>query len=245
MLQTAKVIGKIDVLSNFLNRALAFDWVRPAFTSVECIDIEKMAATPQSSATTKNSLLCLTAYSSAKNKKILLITGPNMGGKSTYMRQTAIIINGPYRIFRARDTGSIGPIDSIYSRIGASDNITAGESTFMVEMKEAANILNHASSNSLVIIDEIGRGTSTYDGLALATSTAQHLAEINKCFCLFATHYFELTDLPIEYPTISNVRLDAIERMTISPFCTRLERAQQIKASGSQLPGKPEYHWRL
>ena len=82
----------------------------------------------------------------------------------------------------------------------------------MVEMKEAANILNHASSNSLVIIDEIGRGTSTHDGLALATSTAQHLAEINKCFCLFATHYFELTDLPIEYPTISNVRLDAIEK---------------------------------
>ena len=109
-----------------------------------------------------------------------------MGGKSTYMRQTAIIILMAHiGSFVPATLAQIGPIDSIYSRIGASDNITAGESTFMVEMKEAANILNHASSNSLVIIDEIGRGTSTYDGLALATSTARHLAEINKCFCLF------------------------------------------------------------
>mgnify|MGYP001156884465 FL=1 len=210
MLQTAKVIGKIDVLSNFANRALAFDWVRPTFTSVECIDIENgRHPTIERNCQTPfvpNSLKL------GKNRKILLITGPNMGGKSTYMRQAAIILLMAHiGSFVPATLARIGPIDSIYSRIGASDNITAGESTFLVEMKEAANILNHASSNSLVIIDEIGRGTSTHDGLALATSTAQHLAEINKCFCLFATHYFELTDLPIEYPTISNVRLDAIE----------------------------------
>lgn len=231
MLQTAKVIGKIDVLSNFANRALAFDWVRPAFTSVECIDIEngRHPTIERNNQTpfVPNSLQL------GKNKKILLITGPNMGGKSTYMRQTAIIILMAHiGSFVPATLARIGPIDSIYSRIGASDNITAGESTFMVEMKEAANILNHASSNSLVIIDEIGRGTSTYDGLALATSTAQHLAEINKCFCLFATHYFELTDLPIEYPTISNVRLDAIEKNDDITFLHEVREGATNKSFG-------------
>ena len=231
MLQTAKVIGKIDVLSNFANRALAFDWVRPAFTSVECIDIEngRHPTIERNNQTpfVPNSLQL------GKNKKILLITGPNMGGKSTYMRQTAIIILMAHiGSFVPATLAQIGPIDSIYSRIGASDNITAGESTFMVEMKEAANILNHASSHSLVIIDEIGRGTSTYDGLALATSTARHLAEINKCFCLFATHYFELTDLPIEYPTISNVRLDAIEENEDITFLHEVREGATNKSFG-------------
>ena len=167
-----------------------------------------------------------------KNKKILLITD-QIWVVNLRMRQTAIIILMAHiGSFVPATLARIGPIDSIYSRIGASDNITAGESTFMVEMKEAANILNHASSNSLVIIDEIGRGTSTYDGLALATSTARHLAEINKCFCLFATHYFELTDLPIEYPTISNVRLDAIEKNDDITFLHEVREGATNKSFG-------------
>ncbi len=231
MLQTAKVIGKIDVLSNFANRALAFDWARPTFTSLECIDIEngRHPTIERNSQTpfVPNSLKL------TKNKKLLLITGPNMGGKSTYMRQTAIILLMAHiGSFVPATLAQIGPIDSIYSRIGASDNITAGDSTFMVEMKETANILNHANSNSLVIIDEIGRGTSTYDGLALATSTAQHLAETNKCFCLFATHYFELTDLPIDYPSISNARLDAVEENDDITFLHEVREGATNKSFG-------------
>jgi DNA mismatch repair protein MutS len=141
-----------------------------------------------------------------------LITGPNMGGKSTYMRQTALIVILAYMgSYVPARKAVLGPIDQVFTRIGASDDLSGGRSTFMVEMTEAANILNNASANSLVLMDEIGRGTSTFDGLALAWACADHLARKTGAFTLFATHYFELTQLPEQYAGIRNVHLDAVE----------------------------------
>src|SRR5678816_3272541 len=135
-----------------------------------------------------------------------------MGGKSTYMRQTALIAilarMGSYVPARA---ARIGPIDRVFTRIGASDDLAGGRSTFMLEMSECANILNNATAESLVLMDEVGRGTSTYDGLALAKACAVELATRNRAFTLFATHYFELTRLAEHYPGIANVHLDAVE----------------------------------
>ena len=143
---------------------------------------------------------------------MLIITGPNMGGKSTYMRQTALIaILAHIGSFVPADTATIGPIDRIFTRIGAADDLTGGRSTFMVEMTETAKILNSATRDSLVLMDEVGRGTSTFDGLSLAWAAARHIAQRVGAFTLFATHYFELTSLPQEIPACGNVHLDATE----------------------------------
>jgi DNA mismatch repair protein MutS len=143
---------------------------------------------------------------------MLIITGPNMGGKSTYMRQAALIVLiahiGCYVPAKAL---TCGPVDKIFTRIGASDDLASGRSTFMVEMSETANILHNATSKSLILMDEIGRGTSTFDGLSLAWACADYLAKETKAFTLFATHYFELTTLADEQETIHNVHLDAME----------------------------------
>ena len=145
-------------------------------------------------------------------QKMLIITGPNMGGKSTYMRQTALIVLlamcGSYVPAAA---ANVGPIDRIFTRIGSSDDLAGGRSTFMVEMSETANILHNSTPNSLVLMDEIGRGTSTFDGLSLAWAAGVYIAEKLSAFTLFATHYFELTSLPNSYDNIINVHLDAIE----------------------------------
>ena len=144
--------------------------------------------------------------------RMLLITGPNMGGKSTYMRQTALIVILAYMgSYVPAQRAVLGPIDQVFTRIGASDDLASGRSTFMVEMTEAANILNNASAASLVLMDEVGRGTSTFDGLALAWACADHLAQKSNALTLFATHYFELTHLPEQYDNIANVHLDAVE----------------------------------
>ncbi len=146
------------------------------------------------------------------DRRLLIITGPNMGGKSTYMRQVALIILMAHiGSFVPADAARIGPFDRIFTRIGASDDLASGRSTFMVEMTEAANILNNATDRSLVLMDEIGRGTSTFDGLSLAWACAEDLAARSRAFTLFATHYFELTALPETHPTIHNVHIDAIE----------------------------------
>ncbi len=143
---------------------------------------------------------------------MLVITGPNMGGKSTFMRQTAlIVILARIGSYVPATAARIGPIDRVFTRIGASDDLAGGRSTFMVEMTEAANILNNATNNSLVLMDEIGRGTSTYDGLSLAWACANHIARNVRAFTLFATHYFELTSLAQDLDNCANVHLDATE----------------------------------
>ena len=148
----------------------------------------------------------------SRDCRMLIITGPNMGGKSTYMRQNAIIVLLAHiGSYVPADSAEIGPIDRIFTRIGASDDLASGRSTFMVEMTETANILHNATSHSLVLMDEVGRGTSTFDGLSLAWASAEHLARQTKAFTLFATHYFELTSLPNEHDNIRNVHLDAME----------------------------------
>ena len=148
----------------------------------------------------------------AQDRRLLIVTGPNMGGKSTYMRQTAVVaLLACCGIHVPADSAELGPLDAIYTRIGAADDLAGGRSTFMVEMTEAAYILNRATPQSLVLIDEIGRGTSTFDGLALAWAIAHRLAERNRCLSLFATHYFELTALGAELEGCANVHFDAAE----------------------------------
>ncbi|MCX7513503.1 DNA mismatch repair protein MutS [Frateuria sp. STR12] len=211
----AAAIAELDVLANLAGRAETLDWRAPDLTDAPgiCIErgrhpvVEKVREEPF-----EPNDLDLTDASPNGSRRMLVITGPNMGGKSTYMRQNALIVLlahiGSY-VPAARVC--IGPVDRIFTRIGAGDDLSRGQSTFMVEMSETANILHNATEHSLVLMDEVGRGTSTYDGLALARAAAVHLATASRAFTLFATHYFELTELAGEYDGIANVHLDAVE----------------------------------
>jgi DNA mismatch repair protein MutS len=163
----------------------------------------------------------------------LLITGPNMGGKSTYMRQTALIVLLAHiGSFVPAQSMRIGPIDQIFTRIGAADDLAGGRSTFMVEMTESANILHNATEHSLVLMDEVGRGTSTFDGLALAWAIARHLVEKCRSYSLFATHYFELTQLAQEYREVANVHLDAVEHKDTIVFMHAVEDGPASQSYG-------------
>jgi DNA mismatch repair protein MutS len=166
-----------------------------------------------------------------------------MGGKSTYMRQVALIVLLAHvGSFVPAARARIGPVDRIFTRIGASDNLAGGQSTFMVEMSEAANILNNATRNSLLLMDEIGRGTSTFDGLALAIAIARHVIEQNQSYALFATHYFELTRLDEEYPDAANVHVSAVEHRDHIVFLHTVEDGPASQSYGiqvAQLAGVP------
>jgi DNA mismatch repair protein MutS len=172
----------------------------------------------------------------AVTRRMLLITGPNMGGKSTYMRQVALIVLLAHcGAFVPADSARIGRFDAIYTRIGASDDLASGRSTFMVEMTEAAAILNGATDQSLVLMDEIGRGTSTFDGMALAFSIARHLLEKNRALTLFSTHYFELTRLAEDYAECVNVHLDAVEHGNSIVFLHAVEEGPASQSYGIQV----------
>jgi DNA mismatch repair protein MutS len=179
----------------------------------------------------------------SRSRQLLLITGPNMGGKSTYMRQVAqIVLLAHTGLYVPATLVDIGTIDAIMTRIGASDDLAGGRSTFMVEMTEAATILNSATKDSLVLVDEIGRGTSTFDGLSLAYAIARYLAETSRAYTLFATHYFELTRLNAELPNLANVHLDAIESKDKIVFLHKLEAGPANQSYGlqvAQLAGVP------
>jgi DNA mismatch repair protein MutS len=179
----------------------------------------------------------------SRSRQLLLITGPNMGGKSTYMRQVAqIVLLAHTGLYVPATHVDIGTIDAIMTRIGASDDLAGGRSTFMVEMTEAAAILNTATKDSLVLVDEIGRGTSTFDGLSLAYAIARYLAETSRAYTLFATHYFELTRLNAELPNLANVHLDAIEAKDKIVFLHKLEAGPANQSYGlqvAQLAGVP------
>ena len=179
-----------------------------------------------------------------ENRTMLIITGPNMGGKSTYMRQTALIaVLAHIGSFVPAHSARFGPIDRIFTRIGASDNLAAGQSTFMVEMTETANILNNATRDSLVLMDEIGRGTSTYDGLALAWACAAFLARTVKACTLFATHYFELTAIPQYFDNAANVHVEVVEHGERIIFMHSVKAGPANRSYGLQvarLAGVPE-----
>ncbi|HTI94946.1 MAG TPA: DNA mismatch repair protein MutS [Rudaea sp.] len=208
--RAAAAMAELDVLANLAERADALNWKAPQLTDADGIRIVRgrhpVVERVRSEPFEPNDLVLDDA------RRMLIVTGPNMGGKSTYMRQCALIVLLAHvGSFVPADAAEIGPIDRIFTRIGAGDDLSRGQSTFMVEMSETANILHNATKYSLVLMDEIGRGTSTYDGLALAQACAVELATRNRAFTLFATHYFELTDLAAQYPGIANVHLDAIE----------------------------------
>ncbi len=207
---TAASMAEIDTLTNLAERALAFNLSRPTLTDTPQIQYQngRHLGVEQASdnAFVPNDLTL------HDRRRLLIITGPNMGGKSTYMRQTALIVILAHTgSFVPADNARIGPIDRIFTRVGAADDLAGGRSTFMVEMSETASILNNASAQSLVLMDEVGRGTSTFDGLSLAWAAARFIARGPRAFTLFATHYFELTSLADELPATANVHLDASE----------------------------------
>ena len=208
--ETAQNIAEVDVLSNFAERAVLFNYSRPELSDQTGIQIT--AGRHPVVERTLDDPFVPNDLSMDAQRRMLMITGPNMGGKSTYMRQiTLIVLMAHIGCFVPAESAVIGPIDRIFTRIGAHDDLSTGRSTFMVEMTEAANILNNATANSLVLMDEIGRGTSTFDGLSLAWAFAEYLATQKQAFTLFATHYFELTALPEKINTIANVHINAVE----------------------------------
>lgn len=206
----ALALAQTDVLTALAWCAKRYRYEKPAFTDTAGIKIIA-GRHPVVERFISEDFVANDVCLDAKHK-MLMITGPNMGGKSTYMRQIAqIVLLAHVGAYVPAQSAQIGHIDQILTRIGASDDIASGRSTFMVEMMEAANILNNATENSLVIMDEIGRGTSTFDGLSLAWGCAEHLARHNRSFTLFATHYFELTMLSNELDVVRNVHIDAME----------------------------------
>lgn len=232
--QCAQAIARIDVLINFAERASTLNWCRPSFGSDSVIRYDA-GRHPVIEASLDKSFVPNDLHLDHK-QKMLLITGPNMGGKSTYMRQTALIVLLAHiGSYVPASQCELGPIDRIFTRIGASDDLASGRSTFMVEMTEAADILHNASAESLVLMDEIGRGTSTYDGLSLASACAMALAANNKAFTLFATHYFELTELPDTHPTIGNVHLDAVEHNDEIVFMHNVKSGAANQSYGLQV----------
>lgn len=204
----AQAIAEQDVLCNLAERAIHFNWCCPHLSPESGLMIE--AGRHPVIEQLLNERYIANDIHLTPEKNILLITGPNMGGKSTYMRQTALIVLLAHiGSFIPARSATIGPIDRLFTRIGASDDLASGRSTFMVEMTEMAHILRQATPHSLVLIDEVGRGTSTYDGMALAYASCVHLAQTLKAYTLFSTHYFELTTLPEKWPCIQNIHLEA------------------------------------
>ncbi len=233
----ARALAQIDALAALADVALRLDYCRPEFRNEAGMDLEG-GRHPVVEAQVRGSGEIFIANDTrlAATRRMLLITGPNMGGKSTYMRQTALIVLMAHcGSFVPAKRCVLGPVDAIYTRIGASDDLASGRSTFMVEMTEAAAILNGATERSLVLMDEIGRGTSTFDGLALAFAIARQLVERNRALTLFATHYFELTRLAQEYPECANVHLDAMEHGRRIVFMHAVEEGPASQSYGIQV----------
>lgn len=234
----AQALATLDVLCTFAERALTLNWCAPQLVNEPCIDIEagrhpvvegRLAETSSGSFIANHTRL-------NANTRMHIITGPNMGGKSTYMRQVALIVLlASIGSHVPASTCRIGPIDAIHTRIGAADDLANAQSTFMLEMTEAAHILHTASPNSLVLMDEIGRGTSTFDGLALASGIATYLHDKTKAFTLFATHYFELTALPADARHAINVHVSAAEAGTDIVFLHEIEPGPASRSYGVQV----------
>ncbi|TMG86068.1 MAG: DNA mismatch repair protein MutS [Betaproteobacteria bacterium] len=231
--RAALALATLDVLATHAAQAEMLDWVRPTFVATPGLSIRAgrhPVVETQVEHFIPNDLRLEPA------RRLLIVTGPNMGGKSTYMRQAAVIaLLASCGLFVPAKGAEIGPLDAIYTRIGASDDLAGGRSTFMVEMTEAAYILNRATRESLVLIDEIGRGTSTFDGLALAWAIARALALGNRSLTLFATHYFELTALPSELEGCANVHFDAVEHKDGIVFLHEVAEGPADRSYGLQV----------
>jgi DNA mismatch repair protein MutS len=240
--KVAQTLSTLDVLNGFARIALENQWCRPVLNDEPGLAIEG-GRHPVIEALIDEPFVANPTHMDDQ-RRMLLITGPNMGGKSTFMRQTALIALLAHTGSHVpASAATIGPIDRIFTRIGASDDLARGQSTFMVEMTEAAHILRNATENSLVLMDEVGRGTSTYDGLSLAWACAEHLAENNRALCLFATHYFELTAMADVHPTVENVHLDAVEHEGRIIFMHRIKTGATDRSYGlqvAQLAGLPD-----
>lgn len=235
-------LAELDVLVNLANQALELNLSRPTLSEKPGIQIEQGRHLTVEAVSDQPFIPNDTQFDS--KRRLQIITGPNMGGKSTYMRQTALIVLMAHiGSFVPAQSTQIGPVDRIFTRIGASDDLTSGRSTFMVEMTETANILHHATGESLILMDEVGRGTSTFDGLALAWAIAEHMAKQIKGFCLFATHYFELTTLSEQFNNTVNLHLDAIEHQDKIVFLHQVQEGPASQSYGLQvaaLAGVPQ-----
>jgi DNA mismatch repair protein MutS len=229
----ARALAQVDVLSSFACTASRRNYCRPLFTDHVEIDIQG-GRHPVVEGQIDNFIANDCRLGAAR--QMLLITGPNMGGKSTYMRQVALIaLMAHAGSFVPARAVRLGPIDQIFTRIGAADDLAGGRSTFMVEMTESAAILHNATARSLVLMDEVGRGTSTFDGLALAWAIADCLIKKNKSLSLFATHYFELTRLALEHREVANVHLDAVEHKDAVVFLHAVEEGPASQSYGLQV----------
>ncbi len=229
----ARALAQTDVLTCFASLATRHAWCRPEFVEETLLEFED-GRHPVVEAQIEHFIPNGTRLS--PGRRLLLITGPNMGGKSTYMRQVALItLLAHVGSFVPARSARLGPIDQIFTRIGAADDLAGGRSTFMVEMTESANILHNATAHSLVLMDEVGRGTSTFDGLALAWAIARHLLEKNRALSLFATHYFEMTRLAVEYREAANVHLDAVEHKDSIVFLHAVEEGPASQSYGLQV----------
>ncbi|TYL44244.1 DNA mismatch repair protein MutS [Dickeya chrysanthemi] len=240
--QSAGALAELDVLSNLAERADTLNYVCPTLSDKPGIKItggrhpvvEQVLSEP----------FIANPLSLSPQRRLLIITGPNMGGKSTYMRQAALIVLMAHiGSYVPAEQAVIGPVDRIFTRVGAADDLASGRSTFMVEMTETANILHNATEHSLVLMDEIGRGTSTYDGLSLAWACAEALANNIKAMTLFATHYFELTNLPEKMEGVINIHLDALEHGDTIAFMHSVQEGAASKSYGlavAALAGVPK-----
>jgi DNA mismatch repair protein MutS len=229
----ARAVALLDGLAAFAAISVRCNWCRPRFADTFSLEIEA-GRHPVVEGQVDSFIANDCRFDPAR--RMLLVTGPNMGGKSTYMRQVALIVLLAHcGAFVPASAARIGPVDAIYTRIGASDDLASGRSTFMVEMTEAASILHGATEHSLVLMDEVGRGTSTFDGMALAFAIARHLLEKNRGYALFSTHYFELTRLAEDYAECANVHLDAVEHGHAIVFLHAVEEGPASQSYGIQV----------
>jgi len=243
--RTARALASLDVLCTLAERSLTLDWCAPAFALEPCIDISqgrhpvvqaRLAETSGQAGPSGSRAFIANDTRLGVKQRMQIITGPNMGGKSTYMRQVALIVLlASIGSYVPAASCRLGPIDAIYTRIGAADDLANAQSTFMLEMTEAAQILHAATPNSLVLMDEIGRGTSTFDGLALASAIATQLHDKTQAFTLFATHYFELTEFPAKHHAAVNVHVSAAESGHDIVFLHEIQPGPASRSYGIQV----------
>jgi DNA mismatch repair protein MutS len=234
----ANALASLDALAALAERASTLNWCRPEFVRTPCLHIEDGRHPVVEARLNETGAGPFTANHCRLDaaQKMLIITGPNMGGKSTFMRQVALIaLLAAMGSFVPARSCRLGPIDAIHTRIGAADDLANAQSTFMLEMTEAAAILHSATEHSLVLMDEIGRGTSTFDGLALAGAIASHLVERTRAFTLFATHYFELTELPQKHERAVNMHVSAVESGEHIVFLHHIEPGPASRSYGVQV----------